>query len=83
MPAKIADRHIVALERHVKAGHFPTMDQTLDAALDQLDAAFDFDDDWVAPFLAQADADVAAGRVEDWDEVRKLMTAAAQGKSAA
>jgi hypothetical protein len=82
MTAKIADRHVEALERHVKAGHFETVEQALDAAMFQLELSLDFDDDWVAPLLAEADADIAAGRVSSWDEVRQAMTAAARGTAA-
>lgn len=66
----ISDKHIEALERHVRAGHFPDLNQALEAALDQLDAMFDDECDWAAPYLAEADAAVAAGEVEDWKNVR-------------
>ncbi len=73
MTTKIADRHLEVLERHVKAGHFETVEQALDAAVFQLDLSLDFDDDWVAPLLAEADADIAAGRVVSREDLVKTM----------
>lgn len=76
MTDKIAERHIEALERHVQAGHFGSIDQALDVAVDQLDGMFEGDCDWAVPLLAEADADIAAGRIEEWVDVRKAMFAA-------
>ena len=76
MTHKIAERHVEVLERHVQAGHFELVDQALDAAVHQLDASLDLEDDWVAPLLAEGQADIAAGRVVELEDLIKSMNAA-------
>ena len=79
MTMKLSDRQAKALERHVKAGRFATIEQAVEAAITQLDTLFDDPCDWALPHLAEADSDIAARRVSSWDDTRKAMTAAARG----
>ena len=57
------------LKKHVVAGDFLSVEDALAAAIQGLDAAVPGDLSWAKPYLAEADADIEAGRTRPHDEV--------------